>query len=127
MCIRDRVWLQEQLAFSHKTDFDERVRQVMEFVGPRFEEAVGSPVEWRKWVKQARNSVAHRAPGMVNIEDEWRTAVRVTESIRWLLVLVMLNELDLREDLVQKCQIRLQGPSARLQQVKPEWFDQTVE
>jgi len=121
----DQDWLKKKLAFSHKTDFIDRVAAVMERAGPVFLHAVGSPDDWSDWVKKGRNSVAHRAPGMLNIEDEWETTIRVTDTLRWLLSIVVLRDLGLTESVIEEGVQRSGGlryASDRLRVVQPDWF-----
>ncbi len=93
--VKDHTWLMTQLAFSHQPDFAERVEEVAALAGPPFAKAVGDPERWRTWIKQGRNSVAHRDPSMVDLERDWRTTVRVTATIRWLMMLVFLRDLGI--------------------------------
>lgn len=121
----DRTWLRDQLAFSHEPTFSERVDYVVDRAGPLFAQAVGNAEDWRTWVKKARNSIAHRDPSMVDVEGEWRTTARVTATIRWLMTLVLLRDLEIPESVI-KAGVRQHGglhaASRYLREVRPDWF-----
>lgn len=114
----------------HEPTFAERVDAVIKRAGPLFPPVVGNPVAWRDWVKSGRNSVAHRDPKMVNVDKEWRTTIRVTESTRWLLVLVLLRDLGIPDAAIEAGTTRELGLAAArhyLEEAKPEWFSPTSE
>jgi hypothetical protein len=124
----DRAWLSQQLAHSHEPTFAERIQAVADRAGPLFPPVVGNTAEWIKWVKQARNSVAHRDPDMIDIEQEWRTTIRVTATIDWLMRLTLLRELGIADDVVEEGVRQQRGLEAAkdfLRQEKPEWFTAT--
>lgn len=122
---RDRAWLKQQLAFSHEPTFAERVGNVVARAGPLFPPAVGDVDAWRRWVKAGRNSVAHRDPEMVDLDTDWRTTVRVTATIEWLMTLVLLRDAGI-PDAVIETGIRREGgleaATQHLRELKPDWF-----
>ena len=129
MAPEDWSWLSQQLAHSHEPTFAERMTAVLGRAGPRFGEAVGNPEEWQRWVKNGRNAVAHRDPGMVDVDKEWRTTVRIIETIKWLMTLVLLHDLELPEDVIEtglRQQRGLVSASRSLREEKPEWFPNEV-
>ncbi len=105
--------------------FAQRVDGVVALAGARFATAVGDAVQWREWVKDGRNSVAHRDPGMMDLEKEWRTATGVAASMQWLMILVLLSELSI-PDAVMAEGLRqnqvLEQIAAYLRAVRPDWF-----
>lgn len=121
-----RAWLKEVLAFSHEPTYVNRVAEAARWCGPRFEDVVGDVEKWAKWVKDGRNGVAHRAPGMVDVDREWRVTVRVTATLEWLLILLLLQDLGLDDTMIAKgvkANRRLAGVRELLAAVKPEWFE----
>lgn len=123
--VEDRAWLKEKLAWSHVPSFAEVIDEVVDRAGGLFPPAVGNVTKWRRWVKEARHSVAHRDPSKVDVDRDWRTTVRITPTIRWLLVLVLLRDLGLSDEVIE-AGVRNQGGLAaateNLQTEKPEWF-----
>jgi hypothetical protein len=118
----EQGWLKDKLAHSHEPTFDERLKSTIEHAGPLFAEAVGDAAAWRRWVVGARNSVAHRTPRMrVDVEAEWLTAARVSETLSWLLLLALLRDLEIPDD-----GVRIHGglkiASLDLRGVRPDWF-----
>ena len=112
-------------AQSHAPTFAERVDEIVDRGGPLFATAVGITVDWRNWVKSGRNGVAHRDPQMVDVDKEWRTTVRATATIQWLMTLVLLRDLGIPEDVILKGirqQKGLEFASANLRSVRPDWF-----
>ena len=108
-----------------RTPFADRVDALLALAGPRFAAAVGDPVAWRNWVRDARDSVAHRDPGMVDLEQEWRTTVGVANSMQLLLVLVLLADLAIPDSVIAeglRQDRSLEVVPRYLQSVKPEWF-----
>lgn len=105
--------------------FAQRVDAVAALGGQRFAAAVGDPVRWRNWVRDGRNSVAHRDPSMVDLEREWRTTIGVAASMQWLLILVLLADLSIPDAVVEEG-LRQNRPLEQvegyLRSVKPEWF-----
>ena len=67
----------------------------MNRAGERFSVIVGNVAEWSSWVKNARNGVAHRDPGMIDADEEWRTTIRITETIKWLMTCSFFEDLGL--------------------------------
>lgn len=123
----DQAWLKNQLSSSHWTNFAVRIDEVTTRAGPMFLQAVGDPDAWNRWVRNGRNSVAHRAPEMIDIEEEWRTTVRVTSTMRWVLMLVLLRDLGLPDETIATGVRRnrgLGGASVNLRRIKPDWFAQ---
>ena len=124
----DRCWLSPHIAHSHEPTFDERLGEILTKAGPLFPPVVGNVEEWRKWVKDARNSVAHRDPGMIDIEQEWRTTIRITDSIQCLLTLAVLRDLGI-SDAVLEPGVQREGTLARvahyMKEVRPDWFAQS--
>lgn len=121
----DRDWLEQQLAFTHEPTFAERIDEVVERAGPLFPPAVGDINAWCRWVKACRNSVAHRDPGMVDLDKEWRTTVRVTATIEWLMTLVLLRDARIPDSVIEKGVRRERGLEAAtqsLQELQPDWF-----
>jgi hypothetical protein len=121
----ERVWLNEQLAFSHEPTFAERVDAVVARAGTLFPPAVGNIDAWRQWVKAGRNSVAHRDPSMVDLDKEWRTTVRVTATIEWLMTLVLLRDLGIPDSVIERGVRRERGLEAatqHLREARPDWF-----
>jgi hypothetical protein len=123
----ERWWLKKQLAWSHVPTFGDVIDEVVGRAGPLFPPAVGDVVKWRRWVKDARNSVAHRdLSPKVDADRDWRTTVRVTPTIRWLLVLVLLRDLGVRDEVI-KSGVRnhpgFAAASENLRIAKPEWFN----
>jgi len=111
--------------FGANMTFAQRVDGVVALAGPRFPPAIGDTVQWREWVKDGRNSVAHRDPGMVDLEKEWRTAVGVAASMQWLMILVLLSDLNIPDATVEEGlrQNRvLEQIAGYLRTVKPDWF-----
>lgn len=118
-------WIKEKLAYSHEPSFAQRVDDVVARAGPLFPAVVGSLARWRRWVKEGRNSVAHRDPAMVDIEKEWRTAVRVAVTIQWLMTLVFLRDLGIADSMIEAGVQRegsLKVAQNHLRQVRPDWF-----
>jgi hypothetical protein len=93
-----RSWVGKGLKYAYQMDYADRVGGLIDRVGPRFESVIGNRHEWTRWVKAGRNSIAHRDPGMVDLEDEWLATIRITESISWLLVFLLLQDLGLNDD-----------------------------
>ncbi len=121
----DRVWLNDKLAFSHEPSFADRARAVIDRAGPLFPPMVGNVEAWLRWVKHGRNSVAHRDPEMVNLDEEWQTTVRVTATIQWLVTLVLLRDLGLSDEVIERGVRRDRGVESAtnyLRERKPEWF-----
>lgn len=121
----DWTWLGRLMKHSHEPSFAERIEAVVERAGPLFPPVVGDVKAWRRWVREARDSVAHRDPGMVDIEAEWLTAVRVTETIKWLLTLVLLHDLEIPEQVIT-AGVRKEGGIFHAQELmkrqRPDWF-----
>jgi len=93
--------------------------------GPIFSSAVGNLELWKVWVKEARNSVAHRFPAGARVESEWMTTVHVSASIRLLLSLLFLEDAGLSEDQRREAMKRSKEASrveTHLRRVLPEWF-----
>ncbi|MGF1598084.1 MAG: HEPN domain-containing protein [Acidimicrobiales bacterium] len=123
--VADREWLREKLRFSHEPTFADRISEVVLYAGPMFADLVGDLESWIQWVKNSRNSVAHRDPKMNRPEDDWKTTIWVTESIRWLMTLVLLNELGVPADIVEggvRRERGLAGTRRALQSVQPRWY-----
>ena len=109
----------------HEPSFAERVDEVVAKAGPLFAEAVGDARKWRSWVRNARDSVAHRGPKMIDVDKEWRTTIRVTRTIEWLMILVLLRDLGIDDEVVAsgvREEGGLKAASEMLKLVKPEWF-----
>jgi hypothetical protein len=124
----EKEWLKDQLRYGWQTDYAERIDEVIALAGPRFTTAVGNPTEWRDWVKRGRNSVAHRDPKMIDIDREWRTTIRITATMQWLLILVLLVDLKVPADVVAaglQQDRGLESASHFLREVKPDWFSTT--
>lgn len=121
----DWTWLGPFVKRSHEPSFGERVQAVVGRAGALFPPVVGNVKSWRTWVREARDSVAHRGPRMFDIEAEWMTAVRVTETIKWLLTLVLLRDLGIPDDViaagVQK-EGGLGNATELMKQQQPDWF-----
>jgi hypothetical protein len=101
----------------------------VERAGPLFPPVVGNVVAWIKWVKNARNSVAHRDREMVDIEKEWRTTIRVTATIEWLLRLVLLRDLQIPDSVIHKGvrdQLGQEAARELLHRERPDWFRETI-
>jgi hypothetical protein len=127
---RDRSWVMEHLAFSHEPTFSERVDYVINRAGETFSSAIPELGAWKKWVKDGRNAVAHRDPGMVDVDAEWRVTVRVTDTIRWALTLALLKDLGFGDAFIEQAVRRnraFPGSIALLREAKPEWFSPTPE
>lgn len=93
--------------------------------GPLFPPAVGDVDAWRRWVKAGRNSVAHRDPEMVDLDKEWRTTVRVTATIGWLMTLVLLRDAGIPDAVIEtgiRRERGLEAATQHLREVKPDWF-----
>ncbi|MEO8697805.1 MAG: HEPN domain-containing protein [Acidimicrobiales bacterium] len=121
----DQHWLKQQLAFSHEPSFSNRLDDVVALAGPLFPTAVGDLNAWRKWVKDGRNSVAHRDPSMVDLDNEWHTTVRVTATIEWLMTLVLLREVGVPDTVIETGVRRnrgLQAATHHLREARPDWF-----
>lgn len=121
----DQAWLKEQLRFSHEPTFAERINAVIERAGPLFPGLVGNVAKWSKWVKDGRNSIAHRDPTMLDIDGQWRITIRVTETIRWLLVLTLLRDLGINDEVIE-ARVRqergLESAREHLKEAMPDWF-----
>lgn len=123
--VEDQRWLKEHLAFSHEPTFAERINAVIERAGPLFPCLVGDVPKWRRWVKNGRNSIAHGDPTMLDIDRQWRTTIRITETIRWLLILTLLRDLGLSDETIDvrtRQEGGLEGARANLKEEIPEWF-----
>jgi hypothetical protein len=123
--VDDRAWLKQKLAFSHEPTFEERVDAVVTRAGSLFPPAVGDVDAWRRWVKAGRNSVAHRDPQMVDLDKEWRTTVRVTATIGWLMTLVLLRDVGIPDAVIElgiRRERGLEAATQYLREVKPDWF-----
>ena len=93
----DRDWLDGNLRYAYQMDYADRVDTLIDRVGHRFESVIGNRAEWIRWVKAGRNSLAHRDPKMVDLEDEAVATIRITASISWLLVYLLLQDLGLSD------------------------------
>lgn len=122
----DRKWLKGKLAFAHEPTFAERLDEVVTKAGPLFPNAVGNVSKWAKWVKDARNGIAHRKPSEEDLDAvEWRTMIRVTPTLQWLLSLVLLKDLEIPGDVAAAGVKRHRGfdaATANLRTARPDWF-----
>jgi hypothetical protein len=62
---------------------------------------------------------------MLDIEQDWRTATGVAAAMHWLMILVLLSDLNIPDAVIEPGlrQIRILEQLAHyLQVVKPEWF-----
>jgi hypothetical protein len=62
---------------------------------------------------------------MIDIEREWRTTIRVTATIDWLMRLTLLRDLGIAEEIIEEGTRQQRGLAAAkgfLRQEKPEWF-----
>jgi hypothetical protein len=62
---------------------------------------------------------------MIDIDLEWRTTVRITPTIKWLLNLVLLRDLGLSDQDIERGVRRERGLAAateHLRLVQPEMF-----
>jgi hypothetical protein len=122
----EREWLSQRLRFSHEPTFAERIDDVIDRGGPLFAAAVGQPDAWRDWVKRGRDSVAHRDPGMFDVDKEWRTTIRITATIQWLMTLVLLCDLQIPDEVIAtgvRQQRGLRLATDLLREVQPDWFN----
>jgi hypothetical protein len=78
-----------------------RVKELIEQVDPLFEEVQVAWPKWTEWVKDARNSVAHRKSGMAPIEKQWQTAHVATLAVEWLLVAILMKDLGFTDDQIR--------------------------
>jgi len=97
----------------------------VERAGPLFPGLVGNVAKWSKWVKDGRNSIAHRDPTMLDIDGQWRITIRVTETIRWLLILTLLRDLGINDEVIE-ARVRqergLESAREHLKEAMPDWF-----
>ncbi|HUZ21657.1 MAG TPA: hypothetical protein VMU75_13900, partial [Acidimicrobiales bacterium] len=68
---------------------------------------------------------AHRFPDGTDVETEWTTTVHVTESIRLLLILLLLEDAGLSEQQRREAMKRsreAERVETHLRRVLPGWF-----
>jgi hypothetical protein len=105
--------------------FASRLDAVVEQAGPIFAEAVGNVDAWGKWVKDGRNGVAHRDPGMVDVDADWRTTIRIIPTMQWLMRLVLLREIGIPDEVIAsgvRQDRGLEASSHQLREMRPKWF-----
>lgn len=105
--------------------YAERLDDLVGRAAPIFASVVGDVEKWKHWVKDERNSVAHRFPASMKVEIEWETTARVTESIRLLLSLLLIEDAGLSEDQRRQAMKRsreAERVGAGMRCVLPQWF-----
>lgn len=117
----DKAWLRDKLRYSHEPTYLERLSDLLAIASPLINEVIPRSEVWARWLKDARNSVAHRDPGMVSIEKEWRAAAAVVAAAEWLLVILLMLDLGFTQEEVRQ---RLQRNP--MWQGLPRWLDRVL-
>jgi hypothetical protein len=97
----DSGWLREQLRFSHQPTYMSRLQDLLADASVHIQPKIGDPEKWATWLKNGRNSIAHRDPGMLDVEKEWRATHAVMRSAEWLLVVLLLQDLGLPQSKIE--------------------------